>query len=479
VAILLFAGSFYLYVTDYPLRRLLFNIDDEGHGHPVGRVSLLQGGLRRQFSGEAEFKGIDRDESLYDEDTLVTGPDSTATLVLDDGSTIELAPNTMVRLHFLTRLTLGGISRAASVDVVAGDIKNKGSDDTRLVVHKAARPIVVAKVIPVPKPPPPPIDPEQLIAVKKVDLIAPRQGTQLALDKGTQVLEKPVSFTWHVTPPNRAVEVTLFKLASRAPGAPRTEVFRQVVADKDGQGTVDWKLSSPGYYEWQLRDSKGKPIPGARRSSALFWLDPDFEGIDPLEPLVGGEALSSSKLNGRQLKNFDITLRWKPFPGADKYRIAIRTRPTDPRPVLEKTVAQPQYLFNKNKVYNGEIYYQIQSSLRSGFVAHSPVKPFVFSFLAPVPVTPLNHARISADELANEGDSVLITWQKTNFTDYYDLEIAKDPDFKAMAVKERLKENFYVFRSPPPARYYWRVRSSTQQVISPYSTAYDLEIGME
>ena len=377
---------------------------------------------------------------------------------------------------FSAKLTLGGISRAATVDVVAGTVKP--DNENKVVIRKAAHliePPRVAVVAPAkPKPKPTPTVVPKLI--KGIELIAPRQGTQLVLDKGTLVPQKPVSFTWRVSPSDRSVQFTLWKLGSPKRDATRTRVFQDTVSDKAGQGVVNFTLDSPGSYEWELRGPKGEPIRGVKRTAAVFTLDPSFEAIVPLEPLVGGELLSSSRLSGRQLKNFDITLRWDPYPGARKYVVSVKTKANAGKPVIEKLVAQSQYQFNKDRVYSGQIFFEVSAPLKNGFVAHSPLKPFVFTFLAPALVVPANHAVITAETLENEGDTILITWQKTNFTDWYELEVAKDADFKTVVQRKKLKENYFLFKSPEAAKYFWHVRSSTKSVVSPYSLSNDLTV---
>jgi hypothetical protein len=71
--------------------------------------------------------------------------------------------------------------------------------------------------------------------------------------------------------------------------------------------------------------------------------------------------------------------------------------------------------------------------------------------------------------IAREGHSVLITWQKTNFTDFYELELAQDAAFAKIITKEKLRDNFYVYRSPVPGKYWWRVRGSSGTTMSPES----------
>jgi hypothetical protein len=491
LACLLFAVSCYLYVSDFPLRGFIFGIEDDIGRQSVGKLELKAGALRRQLDGESEFKTLNPPDEVYNDDVIVTGPDSSATVRLADGSTLELAPDTMVRLHFQTQLSLGGISRAAVVDVVAGTVKarnSKGQEAApKLVRTKPARPAPLpriafapAKAVPAPlpvvtpSPTPSPIPPPVVIA--GVKLVSPIAGTRFSLPPNSTHLELPVQFNWTVRPVARPVRVTLYKLASAAPGAARSVVYQQVVADQDGQGRAASVLKQAGLYEWDLRTPKGEPIAGGRGTSARFTLDPEFDAIETIDPLIGGKPMSSSRLSGALLDNFDITLRWKPYLNSKQYIVLVKAKPDPKSPALQRRVNAPSFLFSRGKVYNGEFFYQIKVPLNNGFVARSPLKPFSFTFLAPIPIVPKDHTVVTAQNLEEESDSVLMTWQKTNFTDWYEIELSNDPAFKAVLKRVRQKENFYIFKSPAAATYFWRVRSSSKSLVSSFSQAFELTV---
>lgn len=490
IACLLFAGSCYLYVADFPLRRYLFDLEDAGRRTVVGTLTVKKGALRRQLDGESEFKGLDQAEAVYDDDVIVTGPDGGATITMNDGSVLELGADTMVRLHYQTQITLGGISRAATIDVVAGAVKTFESPSVRpprptpIPLRLPQNKVELPRLAVIPKPvitvtpaaihsPTPLIDPMLIDGVK---LIAPRGGSRMSLPANASKLELPVAFSWSVSPPGRPVQLVLSKVASSGPGALRTPVFRQIVADKAGQGRAETWVTAPGLYEWGLLTANGKIIGDGRGTSARFVVEPEFEAIEPIDPLIGGKPMSSSRLSGSLLDKFDITLRWKPYPGASSYHITVQTGEDAKSPKLEREVASPNFLFSRGKIFAGQFFYQIKTALPSGFVARSVLKPFIFTFMAPSPVVPANKAVITEQALEEENDSVLMTWEKTNFTDWYELQIATDPQFESLVSTRRHRENFYIFKSPPAGHFYWRVRSSSKNLISAFSSAFELQI---
>jgi hypothetical protein len=510
-------GSVAAYVTDFPLRKYLFDIQDQQGKGKMGRVTTRKGTARRQLLGESDFRSLDTDATVYDLDTIVTGSDGQVTVTLDDGSSIDLGPDTMVRLAFESGFSLGGIARragSASVEVVTGNVKGQAKDNQLLVrtqdktvsiskdtvqsvqaavikpeipVKRAlaqplipraeiAKPVLVAEASPSPEPPPPPPplpspSPSPLPApaehVELVQLLNPPDGSTITLDPWSERAEKTVDLAWKITPDDARLLVTLYRIT----GTDREEVYHDVVAATGGKGTAGWAINKPGPYVWDVKQPDGSPLKLPGKTSATFTLDPRFRGIVALDPLVGGEKMTSNLLQGKQLKNFDITLKWNPYPDAGDYTIWFGSAPGSKKALLEKRVDKPEYSFNRDKVYTGSIYWRVSAALPSGFIAESEVKSFSFSFLAPLLVVPKDRATMTKAQLIAEDDSLLLTWQKTNFTEGYELEIGRDRNFGNLYVKQRTRENFYVFKSPPVGTYWWRVRAYSKNLWSPPSSA--------
>jgi hypothetical protein len=138
---------------------------------------------------------------------------------------------------------------------------------------------------------------------------------------------------------------------------------------------------------------------------------------------------------------------------------------------LEKTLKTPEYTFNKNKIFVGQFYYKISAKLKSGFVAVSKAQNFAYSFLAPAQVIPKHNAIFSNKSLQTSEGRVLMTWQKTNFTIGYELEICTDEKFTKPYLKKNLNENYFILAQPKPGQYWWRVRSFSETLSSPMSPA--------
>jgi hypothetical protein len=504
---LLFVSSSVFYFGGISLRKYALGWEDDEVAQPVGKLAGRKGSVRRQTQLQSDFDSIEGGSTLYNFDTLVTGPDSGATVQLDDGGTIDLGPSTMVKLAFERRLALGGISRAATVEVVTGRVTGQArsrkitlksrvetvavSSETRGAMRafvEPPKPILASLPPPAPSPrpvaplpasapsPSPRSDPRpspnpspgpspspQPAQVSKVlvKVTAPAAGARLSVPPDAQAPEREVTLHWNARPVGARFEAVL-----RRTGENGGEVFRKALEAQSASASVSTVIKAAGKYEWELRPAPGggaefKPV------RVPFELLSQIQGIQTLDPLVGGKPMSSNEYTGDHLDNFDITFRWKEFAKARKYKIQLLSRPDSAKPIFEQAVEGLQYSFNKEKVYTGQIYYRIEAQLEGGFVARSEARPFMFNFLPPVPVSPADHAVLSKKALETSNDSFLLTWQKTNFTDAYVVQFSRDPKFRQVLIERKLKENFFVLRQPAPGRYFWRVRSQSKSMSSP------------
>jgi hypothetical protein len=525
LSVLLFSVSFVIYLSDFPLRKYLFRLDEEEGQVLIGQVATKVGSLKRQLSNDAEFRSLEEQGSLYNMDILVTGPESGATLKFDGGGSVEMGPSTMIRLAFQSNLSLEGINRYGKLNVVAGKVTGQAATNRKLIissnegetvvkpnsyhtivvkdtpVRKSTTPLTtpvstkvtslappvsapsprpLAVLIPSPTPSPSP-SPNLILTTaqaEKVKIIFPKNADLLEVDSLLPRPGRNVKFMWKMSPPSGKTLVTLWHLIeTHADGTPvKEQIFSRVFSAREGQGMTVWKLHKPGTYEWEIKGPHGEAITSENNSRAKFTIRPEFEGIKILAPLVGGRNSVSNKLDGNLLKSFEITLRWEKYAAADDYRIIFLSSPNSKTPILQRTLKATEFIFNKDKIFSGQIYYRVTTALESGFVAHSGLQKFSFSFLPPVQVIPENNQVISLISLIQEGYRVLFTWQKTNFTEGYELEIANDASFKQIYLKKNSKENYFILKKPPAGKYWWRVRSFSKGLSSPMSAPFKFQI---
>ena len=74
---------------------------------------------------------------------------------------------------------------------------------------------------------------------------------------------------------------------------------------------------------------------------------------------------------------------------------------------------------------------------------------------------------------------IFLTWEKTQFTKKYELEIATDAEMKDKILKKSLKENFYMFRPHQNGTYWWSVRSVSNTISSSMSKPSEFTISAD
>lgn len=500
IALTLFIFSSYIYWTNFPLRNYLFGLPEEGKFMKVGTLGEKTGSTKRQVFGESEFKEITASTPVYDRDVIVTGSQSGATIKFENGGSAELGPNTMVRLTFLNQFTLDGINRYGKLDVVAGQVTGQAGN-AKLVISsrdqvievkpKSAQTLHFKAPAPMPEPaivpqivtpsplpsvsPSPSVSPVQFFTPEeadKVKILTPHKGEAFSIDPPAKLpLEKTVKMTWKMTPPEGVAVLSIYKVLQTG----KKEILKKEVPASKGLGSFSWSSHEPGDFEWEIRGVDGKPLSIAENTQSKFKISPEFIGIAPLEPLVGGKSAKSNQLTEDLLQNFNILLRWQKYPTAQNYKIWLGSSPT--KQLMERTTPKAEFAFNKDKIFTGQLFYRISAPLPSGFIAISDIQKFEFRFLPPVPVTPENHFVFSKRSLREEGNRILITWQKTNFTTGYEIEISTKPDFSVPFLKKAIKENYFVMQNPLDGTYYWRVRGFTKELSSPMSNSLQFTIG--
>ncbi len=512
-------ASVFLYVSGLPVQFFLKNVF-EIELKEVGKVQEKTGTLRQQIAGDVVFQTVEKLTPVHNQDILVTSEEGAATIVFEDGSSFDMGASSMIQISYETELTLSGIVRAPQVKVVKGRVtaKTLGSrisfkTKTRTVLVPANSKEIIAAVnepeevkasptpevspspsptmtvsetstptpspsiseTPTPSPSPSPTQTQTYVAeemtVTKLRLSSPSDGEKLKISDGSKIAEKVVNFKWNISPPNTKILLTIWKLESGG----KKEVFKTIARPNKGFGSYQWTAKNPGVYEWQLGEEVS-PIPTRIKRKNSFTILPDFQSIEAQDPLVGGKKIASNTLQDKALKNFDIVFKWSRFPNVKKYKILVSNSETSKKVLLEREVTETEYHFNKGKVYDGKVFFKVIAELENGFIVESKYKPFVFNFLPPILVVPDNKTIIAMGSIAGVGKGILITWQKTNFTENYEIEIAQDLEFKNIIFKKKLVENYLIFKPEKAGKYWWRTRSYATNIPSPMSEPFEFTV---
>lgn len=245
----------------------------------------------------------------------------------------------------------------------------------------------------------------------------------------------------------------------------------ETVLDEKLSAPKQLELEKPGKYKWVATTPSGAALPIPGGASGEFEIADSFEGIKLLPP--DGDALSN-RLTGNDLKkDLKLRLRWQAYPNIKTYTIRIATDAQFQSVFITKSVEATEFVLSQSML-GGRVkfFYDVQARLPSGFTVQSNQVPLIFNFLPPKPVAPMDRVNISL----NGGDSarIIMTWEKTNFTDGYAIEVAKDPSFARTIVKKEQSENFLIIDTKKehiaPGAYYWRVKSFSKPVYSEPST---------
>ena len=309
-----------------------------------------------------------------------------------------------------------------------------------------------------------------------MSVISPASGKRYEIPKGTTKPSVKVTFTWKAKPAGKDITFSLWHLKETGSNGEiaREAVYHEAFKTKAKPSILSHEITEAGNYEWEILSGDGGSLAALGKSSATFQINPKFEGIKVDDPLVGGMRGASNEVKDTVLDNFDITLNWKAFPGAKEYRLEFFAPDNLSKPLKTIVTQETFHSLNKGKIFTGRIAYRITAKLAGGFEVGSGNQAFVFDFLPPRPVQPEPGAKVSQREVATDG--ILFTWQKTNFTDSYDLEIATDAQFKHLVAKENLEDNFMIVTSPGVGSYWWRTRSHSKGVTSAMSPPAGLTI---
>ena len=187
--------------------------------------------------------------------------------------------------------------------------------------------------------------------------------------------------------------------------------------------------------------------------------------IDSFLSMPGGTDLSDNKLRDRQMDKFFMLIKWNPVAKATDYKIQVFDG--NQKLLLEDRTIDPVYKLYENKVFNGDIFYQVIAFHGNRAIGNTPTQKKTFRFLPPDLKIPLEGSIVSKQP-------VTFTWTKTNFTEEYILEISTDESFTKKIAK-KTKDNFQQVRLNP-GKYYWRVYSTQGVVYSSPSKAVLFEV---
>jgi len=493
-SLLLFLLSLALYISDVSLSSLIFGYEDFSKKVEVGKLGELSVPAKRKTADSIQFKEVAAKGSLFNHDTIVTDVDK-ATIQLKDGSVIELAPNTMIRLSFESTLGFGGIQRMASLDVISGSVEGKtlvktlkikagdkvfelGTEDTkkpimvappkqRLVLDMGTKNI--APITDMRK------DPwiesveksmsqhiaktrAQTPATAAISLIYPEPNAKLEPAKGMTKLSIPVQFKWTS---NRSDLPTLLRL--RKIDGKEKLLISSINNNKSKIKTYDFTIVEPGQYRWEVSVANEEFFTTAGIKSSVFSVNGDLDAGIVLDPPQTTDNAASSM----------VKLTWSAASDVSEYTVGAYRDKNRVQVIWKQKAKSNQVAFDLKTVFRGKIdpqvFFDVSATTNTGFVLKSNIASVDFGFFNTEPVIPGHNEEISAQKLKKEDKRMIFTWEKKNLATAYAFELSTDPQFKNMIRRVGTRENFVLLDPLQSGVYYWRIRVAIVGIWGPIS----------
>ncbi len=433
----------YSYIADVPLR-ILFSLDSEEKRltSPIGTVTEIQGSVKRQRSSDFEFIQLQVHAQLYPNDTILTGPDSWATIVLNNGRKVRITPNSLIRLNFGAGMSKDGIS----INVLQGGL----AEDAGKMVPLHGTPMLG----------------NQSGAKVPLEILesSPTAGATLSFTEDEFVQrKKSVKISLKV---NRkgALGIDLFYLQPASKELVKVASAAPLFNDPSdpNAASLTFSFDRPGRYEWRVRDDANQVV-----GKSPLVLNNRVTAIHVLPALN-----ATARMEGNAARKiFDgLVLRWAPMDGTSAYFVRV-FRPGNKHPLFEKETLAPELRLPPEyaRFEAGVLKYTVEKLVHNGFLASSGIQQVAITTVPPLLTNPIAGLKIDRQKLTENGNLLFFTWTKTNYTTDYELELSLEPTFKKPILASHPKDNYFSCNAPAPGRYYWRVRSAVNGSWSQYS----------
>ncbi len=416
-----------------PLFNYLFEIEDGSAVTQVGSLTVASGKVRRQISTEGQFKTVLPGNPIFNLDVVVTDADGGASISFDNGSALELEPNTMIKVAFPTQSGLTGIDRPTQVSVVSGSVSGKAGKRTMVLKTRnkkielkatsnptEAGPVI--KLIAAPKPifKAPPIIPPKAVAIdtqiagtsptqlapvtaivrndptreqlELTRLLSPTPSDKLEVDFEKNKITDTIELKWQIWQPKGQFFLKVFKTEL---GKNRKIVFQQAIKENRGevikisnkaslQGydeVTQWSdkfiPQTPGDYRWEIQSSDGKLLTAPERSQSTFKVLPKLYPLLPPERVTPTEDETFFWNKATQQKK--ILISWKRARDATEYKLEVSTDTTFKHPSIQAKTRSLKYTLVN--LETGNYYWRVQSLNRYSTSPMSKIEQFNISDL--------------------------------------------------------------------------------------------------
>jgi hypothetical protein len=275
------------------------------------------------------------------------------------------------------------------------------------------------------------------------ELIAPAAGRRFTIAKSGRDGEV-ISFLWRAPEPGDGYEIQVAK----------SRDFKDpVVNRKTQQSQLDIRDLDPGSYFWRVRVVGKEGGKGSRYSAASDFAI-DRTEAPPAPTLLKPE--SGARKTPGQLLSFE----WREVPGADGYQIEVLS---EGKAVVSEKVKGSSHTWSPKDA--GRYLWRVRSQDKFGRdTIFSQARELNVDARTPTLVLPADRDTFS---LAQKKMQVDFSWTQVDGAAQYEIEIAKDPDFKSGAIRRKVPGNEHQWTVDKSGIYYWRVRAKAPGVDNP------------
>ena len=408
--ILLFLAALSIAVFRADQFMLWLGYSSAGKLQSAGKIEKRKNLVRRRFQNSSEFLPVVEEQLVYSRDTIMTGADSGLVLILNDGTLLELGPDTLIEIQFKDEAE--GLSNSEfTVKLAKGDVSGDPAHKSVTVVRD-----------------------NQLIA------LAPLSKAGL----GTEVLSLP--------PGLKASKVACVVDALKV-----NSPFELPSAEVSLKGSVKCDPSERTYL-LSVKNEKQEVV-GQQRLTLNAGKPTEFEMRlpGPGKYGVGKEQVSVPKeypgiLWGPRVINCNRTLAYELPKNMDKKNGTLT--------VLEEVKNTRLTENDWKKQVHFPVKIQMQFETKDGFIMQSDLASLSTWRDCPTLKHPINRVVFTQ----NAG-ALLFTWVQSDASTYR-FELAMDPAFKKMLKTEISSRNFSRFSPQKKGVYYWRVESRRNHDLS-------------
>jgi hypothetical protein len=456
-----------------------------GEGVAVGTITYRRRQAERKYTGQVLWGSLAQHAPVYDLDAIRTASDSSATIVLDDKTVIELGEDSLLVLDLggeAKKLDLAGGnlkvkrqggSGAMKVATSAGDLAieagtvsladrktsvsiavSEGKASFRKAAKKtaaagASAPLAAqgaAADAPVELGTKEAVSVQVDGAVDEVQLepVEPASGKELvALGERAKV-----DFAW-VGPASFAGRLELSRVAD----------FSRIVESKPVSGLAASLEVAPGAYYWRLRkaepaNASGKAAGKGKAVSRGSRLTVVASGAPRLLRPAPSAAIASVEGSPRL-----VDFAWSSSPKAEGYRVEVSSDPDFANKAL--SLPSSRASLSAEGLGRGRWYWRVVALFPSyGLEAASKAASFDIDVKARPRAAWRSgqSAAIAASAIAPRTGALSLSWDQTEGADSYRLQVAKDRDFREVVYAAEPRSNAASISAKlDEGRYYARI----------------------